>query len=168
MRNVARPVLHGAYRRMYLFFFVFPSFPPACHVVQVAIKEATGSLDIASKIRALCPIPILSGDDTLTLPLMSIGGRGVISVLSNVAPELVKSIVDAANAGDWVEAGNNHCYLHRLMRTMFIDTNPVPVKEAAKVMGIITHASVRLPMAPIEPAKRDILMACLRDYKLIQ
>jgi 4-hydroxy-tetrahydrodipicolinate synthase len=134
----------------------------------VAIKEATGSLEIASKIRALCPIPIVSGDDTLTLPLMSIGGCGVISVLSNVAPGLVKSIVDSANAGKWTEAANNHCRLHRLMGTMFIDTNPVPVKEAAQVMGIIGSAQVRLPMAPIEPAKRVILMDCLKEYKLIE
>ena len=115
----------------------------------VAIKEATGSLDIASKIRALCPIPIVSGDDTLTLPLMSIGGVGVISVLSNVAPGLVKSIVDAAANGRWEEAANNHCHLHRLMGTMFIDTNPVPVKEAAQVMGIIKSSQVRLPMVSI-------------------
>jgi 4-hydroxy-tetrahydrodipicolinate synthase len=134
----------------------------------VAIKEATGSLDIASKIRALCPIPIVSGDDTLTLPLMSIGGTGVISVLSNIAPGLVKSIVDSAANGKWEEAANNHCRLHKLMGTMFIDTNPVPVKEAAMAMGIIKSSQVRLPMAPIEPAKRDILMACLKEYELIQ
>ena len=84
----------------------------------VAIKEATGSLDIASKIRELCPIPILSGDDTLTLPLMSIGGCGVVSVLSNIAPELVKSIVDNAASGNWTEAGANHIRLHKLMRTV--------------------------------------------------
>ena len=134
----------------------------------IAIKEATGSLDIASKIRALCPIPIVSGDDTLTLPLMSIGGCGVISVLSNVAPKLVKSIVDEANAGNWKAAADNHCRLHKLMGTMFIDTNPVPVKEAAQVMGIIGSSAVRLPMAPIEPAKREILMAVLKEYKLIE
>ena len=134
----------------------------------VAIKEATGSLDIASRIRALCPIPILSGDDSLTLPLMSIGGCGVISVLSNVAPGLVKSIVDNAREGKWAEAGNRHCYLHKLMNTMFIGPNPVPVKEAAQVMGIIGSAQVRLPLAPMEASLRETLMACLREYKLIE
>jgi 4-hydroxy-tetrahydrodipicolinate synthase len=134
----------------------------------VAIKEATGSLDIASKIRELCPIPILSGDDTLTLPLMSIGGCGVVSVLSNIAPELVKSIVDNAASGNWAEAGANHIRLHRLMRTMFIDTNPVPVKVAAAEMGIISSAEVRLPMAPINEGSRKILMSCLKDYGLVE
>lgn len=133
----------------------------------VAIKEATGSLDIASKIKELCPIPILSGDDTLTLPLMSIGGCGVISVLSNIAPGIVKSIVDNSTSGNSKEAGANHVKYHRLMRTMFIDVNPVPVKVAAKMLSIINTDAVRLPLGPIEPQNKKVLVACLQEYGLI-
>lgn len=130
----------------------------------VAIKEATGSLDIASKIRELCPIPILSGDDTLTLPLMSIGGCGVISVLSNIAPRLVKSIVDPARSGDAATAATNHVRLHKLMRTMFIDTNPVPVKAAAKRLGIIASSEARLPLAPLSAAKAETLFSVMDPF----
>ena len=133
----------------------------------VAIKEATGSLDIATKIAERCDIPILSGDDSLSLPLMSIGGKGVVSVLSNVAPELVLSIVRPAQKGDFESAAKNHVKYHKLMRTMFVQTNPVPVKKTAALMGICSDA-VRLPLVTITEENMAKLAPVLQEYGLGQ
>ena len=133
----------------------------------VAIKEATGSLDIATKIAERCDIPILSGDDSLSLPLMSIGGKGVVSVLSNVAPELVLSIVRPAQKGDFESAAKNHVKYHKLMRTMFVQTNPVPVKKTAALMGICSDA-VRLPLVTITEDNMAKLAPVLQEYGLGQ
>ena len=133
----------------------------------IAIKEATGSLDIATKIAERCDIPILSGDDSLSLPLMSIGGKGVVSVLSNVAPEFVLSIIRAAQKGDFTTAAKNHVKYHKLMRTMFVQTNPVPVKKTAALMGICTDA-VRLPLVSITDDNLAKLTPVLQEYGLGQ
>jgi 4-hydroxy-tetrahydrodipicolinate synthase len=111
----------------------------------VAIKEATGSLDMASEIASLCPITILSGDDSLTLPLMSVGARGVISVLSNVMPSQVKQMTKLALAGNFNEARAIHHKLYPLMRALFLDGNPAGIKHAMKLAGM-DSGQMRLPL----------------------
>ena len=111
----------------------------------VAIKEATGSLDMTSEIRSLCDITVLSGDDSLTVPLMSLGATGVISVLSNLLPREIKSITAAAAAGDFKEAARIHHRLFPLMRAMFLDGNPAGIKHAMKVAGL-DGGELRLPL----------------------
>jgi 4-hydroxy-tetrahydrodipicolinate synthase len=111
----------------------------------VAIKEATGVIDMASEIRSLCDIPILSGDDSLTLPLMAIGASGVVSVLSNLIPAEIKKIVKLAAGGHFKDASAIHHQLFPLMRAMFLDGNPVGIKWAMKVAGR-DSGEMRLPL----------------------
>lgn len=119
------------------------------HPMIVAIKEATGSLDQASEIASRCDIPIISGDDSLTLPLMSIGGKGVISVLSNLLPAKVKQLVDQAAAGDLPGARTLHHELFHLCKGLLtMSTNPIPIKAAMKLTGQDT-GSLRLPMTEL-------------------
>ncbi len=115
------------------------------HPNLVAIKEATGSMDIASEIRCLCTMTILSGDDSLTLPLMSIGGAGVISVLSNLKPAAVKRLVTLAAQGDWTGAARQHQRLFPLVKSLFLDGNPVGIKYAMKQAGL-DSGELRLPL----------------------
>src|SRR5215212_3665215 len=117
----------------------------AKHPNIIAIKEATGSLDIASEIMSLCDLPILSGDDSLTLPLMSIGGVGVISVASNVIPAAIKKMVSLAAGGNFAEAAIIHRRLFPFIKTLFLDGNPVGIKHAMKVAGMDT-GDLRLPL----------------------
>src|SRR5215207_3950298 len=111
----------------------------------VAIKEATGSLDLASEIMSLCDITVLSGDDSLTLPLMSIGGKGVISVASNLLPKEIKAMTKLALAGNFAEARNIHRRLFPLIKTLFLDGNPAGIKHAMKVAGL-DSGELRLPL----------------------
>src|SRR3954447_5146290 len=111
----------------------------------VAIKEATGSLDMASEIMSLCDITVVSGDDSLTLPLMSIGGRGVVSVASNLLPKDIKAMTKLALAGNFAEAANIHRRLFPFIKTLFLDGNPAGIKHAMKVAGLDT-GEMRLPL----------------------
>jgi 4-hydroxy-tetrahydrodipicolinate synthase len=111
----------------------------------VAIKEATGDLNMASEIMSVCDITVISGDDSLTIPLMSIGAKGVISVLSNVIPGDIKQLVRLAQDGNYAEAGHLHRRLFPLMRAMFLDGNPVGIKHAMRVAGMDT-GDLRLPL----------------------
>jgi 4-hydroxy-tetrahydrodipicolinate synthase len=111
----------------------------------VAIKEATGDLNMASEIMSVCDITVLSGDDSLTIPLMSIGAKGVISVISNLIPGDIKQLVRLAQEGNYVEAGHLHRKLFPLMRAMFLDGNPVGIKHAMKVAGM-DSGDLRLPL----------------------
>src|SRR5436190_10164858 len=121
----------------------------------VAVKEATGSLDQASQIAALCDLTILSGDDSLTLPLMSIGGRGVISVVGNIVPADMRALVKAFDAGNIAEAQRWHRKLFPLCRDMLgVATNPIPVKSAMAMLGRGT-GELRLPMTPLDEASRE-------------
>jgi 4-hydroxy-tetrahydrodipicolinate synthase len=122
----------------------------------VAIKEATGILDMTSEIASLCHLPILSGDDSLTLPIMSIGGRGVISVISNLLPNKVAQMVKYALDGNFAEARAIHYQLFPLIKAIFADGNPVGVKYAMKVAGQDT-GELRLPLTEAsEPTKKQI------------
>jgi len=132
----------------------------------VAIKEATGSLDQASQIQALCDLTILSGDDSLTLPLMSIGGRGVVSVVGNIIPRDMKAMVKAFDAGRLAEAQDWHCRLFPLCRDMLgAATNPVPIKTAMKFLGQDT-GELRLPLCPMDEAGESRLRKTLLEYGL--
>jgi 4-hydroxy-tetrahydrodipicolinate synthase len=117
----------------------------ASHPNIVAIKEATGSLDMTSEIASLCHLPILSGDDSLTLPIMSIGGRGVISVISNLLPGKVKQMVKYAADGNYAEARALHYQMFPLIKVLFLDGNPAGIKYAMKVAGMDT-GEMRLPL----------------------
>jgi 4-hydroxy-tetrahydrodipicolinate synthase len=133
----------------------------------VAIKEATGSLDQASEIANLCDITIISGDDSLTLPLASIGGKGVISVVANIVPADVKAMTDLILEGDLVSARQWHNKLFKLCKSMLtLATNPIPIKAAMAMLNMAPE-ELRLPMTPLEEAKRAILKQTLKDYGLL-
>ncbi len=132
----------------------------------VAVKEATGQLDVSSEIANLCDLTILSGDDSLTLPIGSVGGKGVISVLANIVPGDVKAMTDLILEGDLVSARKWHNKLFKLARTMLgMATNPIPVKAAMAMLGMSSE-EMRLPMTPLEPAQKDFLRKLLKEYGL--
>lgn len=133
----------------------------------VAIKEATGSLDQASEIAMRCDITIISGDDSLTLPLASIGGKGVISVVANIVPADVKALTDLILQGDLVMARQWHKKLFVLCKSMLtLATNPIPIKAAMAMLNRCSE-ELRLPMTPLEPDKRAILKQTLEEYGLL-
>jgi len=133
----------------------------------VAIKEATGSLDQASEIAARCDITIISGDDSLTLPLASIGGKGVISVVANIVPADVKAMTDLILEGDLVSARQWHKKLFALCKSMLtLATNPIPIKAAMAMLNMAPE-ELRLPMTPLEESKKAVLRQTLEDYGLL-
>ncbi len=132
----------------------------------VAIKEASGRLDMASEIANLCDITILSGDDSLTLPLASIGGKGVISVVANIVPADVKAMTDLILEGDLVSARQWHKKLFTLCKNLLsLATNPIPIKAAMAMLNMCSE-ELRLPMTPLEESKKSILRQILKDYGL--
>ncbi|MDE2293290.1 MAG: 4-hydroxy-tetrahydrodipicolinate synthase [Elusimicrobia bacterium] len=126
----------------------------------IAVKEASGSLDQVSETLRLCPpgFTVLSGDDSLTVPMMSVGASGVISVVSNVLPRETSRMVAAAARGDFRTAGALHRRLFPVMKALFVETNPIPVKAAAELMGL-GSGKTRLPLTPAAAATRDALRA---------
>jgi len=128
----------------------------------VGVKEASGSLDQMTSVVLACgpEFTMLSGDDSLTLPLMAVGGRGVISVLANLMPREVAELTHAALDGDWKRAREVHWRLFPICRAMFIETNPIPVKEAMAMLGMI-RAEWRLPMCPMSDPNRERLRKVL-------
>jgi 4-hydroxy-tetrahydrodipicolinate synthase len=134
----------------------------AKHPNIVAIKEATGSLDMASEITAECDLPIVSGDDSLTLPLMSIGALGVISVASNLLPAQIKKLVALAAGGNFAEAAIIHRRLFPLIKSLFIDGNPVGVKYAMKIAGRDT-GELRLPLWEASDATKQTIEKLTRE-----
>jgi 4-hydroxy-tetrahydrodipicolinate synthase len=133
----------------------------------VAIKEATGSLDQASEIAILCDITIISGDDSLTLPLASVGGKGVISVAANIVPADVKAMTDLILENDLVSARQWHNKLFNLCKNMLtLATNPIPIKAAMAMLNMASE-ELRLPMTPLEENKRAVLKQTLKDYGLL-
>ncbi len=131
------------------------------------VKEATGSLDQASQIITSTNLTVLSGDDSLTLPLMAIGGRGVISVVGNIVPKDMIALIAAMNKGDLAEAQRWHRKLFPLCRDMLgLATNPIPIKAAMKMLGRDT-GELRLPMTPLEDAGMTKLKKTLSDYGLL-
>ena len=129
----------------------------------VAVKEATGSLDLASEIMSLCDITVVSGDDSLTLPLMSIGARGVISVASNLLPSQVKQMTKLALAGNFAEAAQVHRKLFPLIKTLFLDGNPAGIKHAMKLAGRDT-GELRLPLWEANDATKAAIEEQARKF----
>ena len=134
----------------------------------VALKEAGGACDRVSQLRALLPprFTLLSGDDSLTLPFMSVGASGVVSVASNVAPRLVVTMVNRYLKGDARGAARLHAKLFPLFRNLFVETNPAPVKAALAEMGLMTD-ELRLPLVPVTPASRQLVRETLKALGLI-
>ncbi len=132
----------------------------AANPVIAAVKEAGGSADRVSAIRDLCDIAILSGDDSLTLPMMAVGATGIVSVASNLIPEDLVAMVNAALAGDFRTAGVWHRKYYRLFRDLFIESNPIPVKAAMALTSEIA-SEYRLPMCELSPAHLEALKATL-------
>lgn len=131
----------------------------------VAVKEASGSIDQATEIVASTDLTVLCGDDSLTLPMMAVGARGVISVVANLVPADVKAMVDAAAGGDLAEARRLHHKLYPLGKAMFIETNPGPVKHALSLTGLIAN-ELRLPLVPVGTSSGRAIEEALRAYGL--
>ncbi|MBW2129072.1 MAG: 4-hydroxy-tetrahydrodipicolinate synthase [Deltaproteobacteria bacterium] len=134
----------------------------------VAVKEASGNLGQMAEIVRLAGdnITLLSGDDNLTLPVLAIGGKGVISVVANIVPRENADMVQAWLDGEVEKARELYYRLLPLCRAMFFETNPIPVKTAAALMGKI-DAEMRLPLSPMAPANLERLKSVLKDYGLI-
>ena len=134
----------------------------------VGVKEASGDIGQVMDLIARKPADfgVLSGDDNLVLPIMALGGTGVISVVSNLLPGEMSRFVGAALAGDWDAARRMHYELLPLFKAAFIETNPIPIKAALAMKGMITE-SYRLPMCPLSPASRESLQATLRQMKIL-
>jgi 4-hydroxy-tetrahydrodipicolinate synthase len=132
----------------------------------VAIKEASGSTDYVSQLASLCDIIILSGNDSMTLPLMALGAKGVISVVANVAPAQMSALVNAGLSGNWEEARRIHYQLYELMDVLFCETNPIPVKAALAMMGVISP-EIRLPLTPLSEKNAPRVRAALEKLGLV-
>ena len=133
----------------------------------VAVKEASGSLDQMSQIRMLAPeMDLISGDDALTVPIMAIGGTGVISVLSNICPKVVADLVNAMLKKDLDKANEIAFQWLPLVKAMFIETNPIPVKAAMAMMGICSD-EMRLPMCSLSDEHKESLRKTLKSFNLI-
>jgi 4-hydroxy-tetrahydrodipicolinate synthase len=134
----------------------------------VGIKEASGSLSQVSEIISLCKkdFAVVSGDDINTLPIMAVGGKGVISVTANIAPKLVSLMVQAFKEGHLDEAQKLHHHLLPLNNAMFLQTNPIPVKTALGLMGKISP-EMRLPLCPMPQELTAKLEKILRQYQLV-
>jgi len=135
----------------------------------VGIKEAGGNADRVSQLRAALParFEILSGDDSLTLPFMAVGAQGVISVASNVIPAEVAKMVRAFAAGDLAAALKVHQKFYPIFKDLFIETNPVPVKAALAMLGVIEE-EYRLPLAAMAPKNRETLRATLEACGILK
>lgn len=132
------------------------------------VKEASGSLDQASQIINATDLTVLSGDDSLTLPLMSIGGRGVISVVGNIVPKDVIGLIEAFEAGNMAEAQRWHHKLFPLCRDMLgLSTNPIPIKAAMQMLGRDT-GDLRMPLVRLSPAEEAKLRKTLVNYGLLK
>jgi 4-hydroxy-tetrahydrodipicolinate synthase len=134
----------------------------------VAIKDATGKMDHVSEIATSCNLTILSGDDSMTLPIASVGGKGVVSVVANIVPADVKAMTDLILEGDLVSARQWHNKLFTLCRNLLsLATNPIPIKAAVSMLNMASE-ELRLPMTPLDEDKKAILQQTLKDYGLLQ
>ncbi|MDH4240284.1 MAG: 4-hydroxy-tetrahydrodipicolinate synthase [Phycisphaerae bacterium] len=133
----------------------------------VAIKDATGKMDHVSEVATRCDLTILSGDDSMTLPIASVGGKGVISVVANIVPADVKAMTDLILEGDLVSARQWHKKLFALCRNLLsLATNPIPIKAAVAMLNLASE-ELRLPMTPLDEDKKEILRQTLETYGLL-
>jgi len=135
----------------------------------VGVKEASGSVDQASATKSLCPkdFLLLAGDDSLTLPILAVGGKGIISVVANIVPKDVANLCAAFEKGDMKKAQEIHYKLFPLIKAMFCETNPIPVKTS---MGLLKRCEpdVRLPLCPISEKNLERVTKALKDYGLLK
>ena len=134
----------------------------------VAVKEAAGSLDQVSEILALAPkgFVVMSGDDSLTIPMMAVGARGVVSVVANVAPKETAALTAAALKDDYKKAAALHLKLFPLVKALFVETNPIPVKAALAMLGLC-RPEPRLPLTPLSAEARPKVKKALKDFGLL-
>ena len=134
----------------------------------VGVKEASGSLEQMSRIKLLCPpdFCLISGDDALTLPVLAIGGTGIISVVANIIPRDVAHMCEAFEKGNLKKAQELHYKMLPLVKAMFIETNPIPVKTAMGLLKLC-ESRLRLPMCEISPENLEKLKKALKDYGLL-
>lgn len=133
----------------------------------VAVKESTGSMDQASQILAKSDLTVLSGDDSLTLPLMALGGSGVVSVVGNIVPKDVKALISAFKSGNMAEAQKWHYRLFPLCRDLLgLSTNPIPIKGAMEILGR-DSGELRLPLTTLDKSQRESLVKTLTAYGLL-
>lgn len=134
----------------------------------VAVKEASGNISQMAQIMRLCrdKFTLISGDDALTLPVLSIGGTGVISVVANIVPKETAQMIEFFEQGNLAGARELYYHLLPLVQAMFIETNPIPVKTALGMMGLI-KPELRLPLCPLSPQNEEKLRDTLKRYKLI-
>ncbi|MCM8761376.1 MAG: 4-hydroxy-tetrahydrodipicolinate synthase [Candidatus Omnitrophica bacterium] len=134
----------------------------------IGVKEASGSLEQMSRMKKLVPkdFLLISGDDALTLPVLAIGGVGIISVVANIIPRDVADMCNAFERGDIKRAQELHYKMLPLVKAMFVETNPIPVKTAMGLMGMI-DPQLRLPMCEMEDSNKDKLVKELKAYNLI-
>jgi len=136
----------------------------------IGVKEASGNLDQVTRILEMTQdeeFEVISGDDGLTLPIMALGGAGVISVVANVAPKLTVSMVEAFRKGNMEEARRLHLLLAPLIRAVFLETNPIPIKKAVELIGF-PAGDLRLPLAPMSDDNERKLKTALNDLHLIK
>jgi 4-hydroxy-tetrahydrodipicolinate synthase len=135
----------------------------------IGLKEATGSLDEVQEVARLCGdrLAIYSGDDSLTLPIMAVGGRGVISVSANIIPGECAEMAAAVGRGEWARARELHFRMLPLIRALFLETNPIPVKAALAAMGFCGD-ELRLPLLPMSPGPRQQLLEVMKSFGLIR
>jgi 4-hydroxy-tetrahydrodipicolinate synthase len=134
----------------------------------VGVKEASGSMDQTSDILRLCGdrLTILSGDDALTVPLMALGAKGVIATIGNVMPREMHELAAAGLAGDFARAREIHYRMLPLMRALFIETNPIPVKQALAFMGRCCN-ELRMPLVPMTAPAAEKLRAAMKELRLV-
>lgn len=137
----------------------------AKHEHIVSVKEAAGSVDRVSSIKDVCDIEVLSGDDALALPMISVGACGVISVASNLIPSVLVKMVHAAMAGDFAAALEVHAKYHQLFGDMFVETNPIPIKAAMAMKGMVEEV-YRLPLCVMSESNRALLRSSLASVGL--
>jgi 4-hydroxy-tetrahydrodipicolinate synthase len=140
----------------------------AAHKNIVAVKEASGSIAQMMDLIAKKPddFVVLSGDDNLVFPLMALGGKGVVSVASNIVPDRMSSFVTSALKGDWDRARKMHYDLLPLFKAIFIETNPIPIKSALAMKGMLTE-TYRLPMCPLAEENREALKKVLKELRIV-
>nr|HPI73371.1 dihydrodipicolinate synthase family protein [bacterium] len=134
----------------------------------IGVKEASGNISQIMEILRIRPqgFMLFSGDDAITLPVLSVGGDGVISVVANETPALLHEMVWSAFNGDWQRSQELHHFLMPLMELNFIESNPIPVKTAMAMMGLLEE-NFRLPLVGMSAENREKLRRCLVDLKLI-
>ena len=134
----------------------------------IGVKEASGSLEQMARIKSLCPkeFLLISGDDALTLPVMAIGGVGIISVVANIIPRDVADMCAAFEKGDLKKAESLHYRMLNLVKAMFVETNPIPVKTAMSLMKMCS-LEIRLPLCEMLPENKEKLVKAMKEYKLI-